>query len=173
MQKEIWKSVPNYEDYYQVSDHGSVRSIDRVASDGRLIKGRVLKVGISSNGYKNVGLCINGKKKTFNIHQLVAMVFLGHKSCGYKVCVDHRNNIKTDNRLENLQLISIRENTSKDKKGCSSKYTGVCWDKQSNKWKSSIRINGKSKHLGLFDAEEAAAAAYQKELIKLNNVKWK
>jgi ribosomal protein L15E len=72
------------------------------------------------------------------------MAFLNHTPCGYKIVVDHiDNNIKTDNRLENLQLITQRENVSKDIKNTSSKYIGVCWHKKAKKWRSSIQINGK------------------------------
>ena len=48
----------------------------------------------------------------------------------HKLVVDHINNDPLDNRLENLQLISHRYNLSKDKKGGSSKFTGVSWDKR-------------------------------------------
>lgn len=168
MQEEIWKDIPGYEEHYQVSDQGNVRSLDRVTCYGRSVKGRVLKSQVNNKGYGIISLRLNSKRKTYAIHKLVSTSFLNNNPDGtMKVVVDHINNIKTDNRLENLQLISQRENCTKDKKG-SSKYTGVCWNKQKNKWRSEIRIKGKKKHLGYFKCELAAAAAYQKELIKLN-----
>jgi len=166
MEKEIWKELPGFEGYYEVSNQGRVRSLDRKAWNGkcyRLSKGRVLNP-VLTNGYKRVVLYSNKKKKTFSVHQLIAIAFLSHEPCGYKIVVDHINNVKTDNRLENLQLISQRENSSKDKKGCSSKYTGVSWKKQNNKWISSIVIKGKIKHLGYFDTEEEANKYYQDAL---------
>jgi len=68
-------------------------------------------------------------------------------------------------------LKSIKEGTEiKVKKvKTSSKYKGVCWDKDRNKWRSDIRINGKRKHLGLFKCELEAHHAYQKALNELNN----
>ena len=168
---EIYKDIPNYEGY-QVSNLGNVKSLDRVIkhkdSYSRSIKGRVLKAGLSSVGYLGVTLCKNGKKKTKQIHQLVAIAFLNHTPNGYKLIVDHKNAIKTDNKLSNLQLISQRLNSSKDQKNGSSSYIGVCWDKHTNKWRSLITINGKTKHLGLFTNELEASKCYQKALKELS-----
>ena len=161
MQEEIWKDIPGYENYYQVSNQGNVRSLDRKVWN-RLLKGRILKY-FSSNGYKLVVLRSNNKKKTFRVHQLVAIAFLNHKPDGHKVVVDHINNIKTDNNLSNLQLISHRENSSKDRKGYS-KHTGVYWNKIRKKWTSSILVDGKLKHLGCFTSEEEASKYYQDAL---------
>lgn len=172
MQEEIWKAIPGYEGYYEVSDQGNVRSLDRKVWTGKgyyLKKGEVMKFYTTDQGYYRVVLSKNSNVRKFKVHQLVAMAFLGHKPNRYKgLIVDHISNIKTDNRLENLQLISQRENVSKDIKNGSSKYTGVSWNKAGNKWVSFIRVNGKKKYLGYFKCELAAAAAYQKELIKLN-----
>ena len=97
---------------------------------------------------------------------LVAMAFLNHKPCGHKLVVDHINNNKLNDRLYNIQVITQRQNCSKDKKG-SSKYTGVTWDKRQNKWKAYIRIKQKLRYLGYYKKEKEAAQAYQNELKKL------
>ena len=68
-----------------------------------------------------------------------------------------------NNNVNNLQVITKRENSSKDKKGIS-KYTGVTFNKKTNKWRSQIWINGQNKTLGSFDDELEAHRAYQKEL---------
>lgn len=159
--KEIFKDIPNYEGYYQVSNLGRVKSLNFNGTK----KERNLK-GTLSCGYLTVGLCKGGIRKTYKISQLVAIVFLDHKPDGFKIIVDHINNIRTDDRLENLQLITTRENTSKDQEG-KSKYTGVCWHKQHKKWKADIRINGAKKWLGYFDDEKEASKAYQKALKNL------
>jgi len=166
MEKEIWRKVVGYEEHYEVSSLGRVRSLDRVTCNRRgsfTRKGRVLNGTVDLHGYKIVGLRLKNKGKTFKVHQLVAITFLGHKPDGHKIVVDHINNIKTDNRLENLQLISARENTSKDRKG-SSKYTGVSLIKSRGKWQSMIQISGKQKSLGCFDTEEEASQYYQDAL---------
>jgi hypothetical protein len=165
---EIWKDVPGYEGIYQVSDMGNVKSLSRE----KLHKGKypittnekILKPPANSHGYLVVILCNNGLKKTMKVHALVAMAFLNHKPDGTnKIVVDHINNNKLDNRLVNLQLISQRENSSKDKKGGTSKYVGVRLS-AINKWRAEITINGKLKHLGYFIDEYEAHLAYQKAL---------
>ena len=154
---EIFKDIPNYEGMYQVSNLGRVKSL-------KFNKEKILKLGLGGCGYLIVAFC-KGKQKTINVHQLVAIAFLNHKPNGNNgLIVDHKDNNPLNNRLENLQLISHRENLSKDRKGCSSKYIGVCWSKKDNKWVSSISINGERKHLGLFKCELEASAEYQKEL---------
>ena len=163
--KEIFRDITGYEGLYQISNLGNVKSL-KFSSSG---KERILKQSKSSNGYYKVALSNNGIAKTSKVHKLVAVAFLNHIPDGNKIVVDHRDCNKLNNNLNNLQLISHRLNLSKDKKGCSSKYTGVSWYKKSNKWKAQITIKGKKKHLGYFINEIDAANAYQsvlKELIK-------
>jgi hypothetical protein len=170
---EIWKDIPGYEGIYQVSDMGNVKSLSReMLFKGKYpitTKEKILKPGLSGNNYLKVTLCNNGLKKHIKSHMLVAMTFLNHKPDGtHKICVDHINNIKTDNRLVNLQLITNRENTSKDKKDGTSKYVGVCWKKSKNKFEAQININNKYKYLGLFTDEYEAHLAYEKALKMYN-----
>tara|TARA_R100000541_G_scaffold3673_1_gene10949 strand:+ start:284 stop:796 length:513 start_codon:yes stop_codon:yes gene_type:complete len=162
---EIFKDITGFEGLYQVSNYGNVRSLDRVDSRGYNLKGKAMKHRLNSTGYYMVNLKGKIKQKNCTVHQLVAIEFLNHKPNGNKgLVVDHVNNDKTINRLDNLQLISQRENLSKDRKGCSSKYAGVCWHKPSSKWIAKIHINGKQKYLGLFTDETEASTAYQNEL---------
>jgi hypothetical protein len=157
MTEEKYKDIPGYEGLYQASNMGNIRNVRT---------GRLLKSCFSGpkRDYLKVCLSKNGKVKTLKIHKLVAMAFLNHIPNGMNIVVDHINNIPTDNRLKNLQLISQRENLSKDKKGCSSRYVGVDWDKQCKKWGSRIRINKKLIHLGYFHDELEASNTYQSAL---------
>ena len=159
--KEIWKNIESYEGLYQVSNLGRVKSL-------KYNKQRILKTPSDAYGYSVCNLSSKGKQKIFKVHKLVAMAFLNHTPNGHNTVVDHINNLKIDNRLENLQITSQRENTSKDKKKGSSKYVGVYWKKNCNKWVSKIWINGKSKHLGRFTDEMEAAKSYQNALKSLS-----
>ena len=167
MIQEIWKDVVGYEGVYQVSDLGRVRSLDRVDSAGRSLKGRILKLSTNKKGYLVVRLYLEGKGNTRYVHQLVARAFLNHEPCGNKLVVDHIDNDKSNNSLENLQIITQRENLSKDKAG-KSKYTGVYLDSKRNKYVARCRHNKKQKYLGGFNTELEASEAYNKYLKTTN-----
>jgi hypothetical protein len=109
METEIWKDIPNYEGRYQISNLGRLKSL----GNNKQRKEKVIKPG-SVKGYMCVTLIVNAKKEYFYIHQLVAMAFLEFKRCGHKYEVDHINNIKHDNRLENLQILTHKDNTNKN-----------------------------------------------------------
>lgn len=161
---EEWRDVPEYEGLYQISSYGNVKSLNY----RRTGKEQILKPSIDGNGYYKINLYKNNKQKSKRIHILVAICFLGHTPDGTnKIVVDHRDTIKLNNNLSNLQLITNRENCSKDRTGGSSKYTGVYWNRQMNKWKSEIQIKGKLIYLGYYDEELEAAEIYQKALVNI------
>ncbi len=175
---EIWKDIPNYEGLYQVSNMGRVKSLIKEWNTytDRLVK-RKERI---SNGHKGKGdyLCFvllkNNKSKHFKVHQLVAMSFLNHVPCGHDKVVDHINGIKTDNRLENLQVITHIENVCRVQKSkeCTSKHRGVCKRKGVKKWNAYIGINKKRIHLGYFvnelDAVKARELALENYLKTIN-----
>lgn len=164
---EIWKDIPNYEGIYQVSNLGDVKSLSRLMNKGKVVfvsKEKIMNKYISKDGYYSVTLSKEKNSRTIKNHQLVAMAFLGHKLCGHELVIDHINNNKLDNRVENLQIVTARYNTLKTKENYSSNYKGVIWDKERDKWISRIKINGKSKYLGRFDSEYEAHLEYQKAL---------
>ena len=166
---EIWKDVPEFEGYYQVSNLGNVKSLSRTilgrGKHNTLLKERILKFSTSTNGYYQVILQKEGFKKIYKVHSLVAICFLNHTPDGtHNVVIDHINEVKTDNRLENLRLIGHRENVSRSMKNNTSTYVGVSWSKNAKKWISQITIEGKTKYLGLFDNEEDANKKYLETL---------
>jgi hypothetical protein len=83
---------------------------------------------------------------------------------------DHINGIRDDNRWLNLRQCTNAENQQNKAphKNSSSKYVGVSWHKRCQKWRARIRINGKLKYLGLFQAESEAYAAYCKAKSELH-----
>jgi len=167
MEEEIWKDVFGYEGYYEVSNLGKVKSLGN-KKDRRE---KVLKCTLDSDGYPKVGLCANLVRKTIKVHQLVAIAFLNHTPDGNKLVIDHVNGIKTDNRIENLRIVTQRFNLAvgirSDKNRVSSLYAGVCKSRGEKAWRSQIVIKGEKKYLGSFKNELDASAAYQDAIIRM------
>ena len=162
-QEEEFRDIPGYEGLYQVSNLGRVKSL-------KFSEEKILNNNINSGGYYRVGLSKDRKLITKTVHVLVAVTFLGHTQNGtHEIVVDHINNVKTDNRADNLQLVTQRKNSSKDKNNGKSKYVGVTHHKISKKWMSQIRINGKNIYLGLFTCELEAHNTYQNKLKEIQN----
>lgn len=101
MKREIWKSVLGYIGLYEVSNYGRVRSLKHE-------KIRILKQLKHTNGYLKVNLCKDGITKIFYVHRLVYEAFNGFIPDGYEI--NHINEDKTDNRLDNLNLLTHGEN---------------------------------------------------------------
>lgn len=158
--KEEFRPVKGYEGLYEISSSGKIRGLKR---------NKILSCKKSSNRYLRISLCKNNKESSYSVHQLVAIAFLNHVPCGMDIVVDHINSNKLDNRVENLQLITSRENTSRNRKG-TSKYTGVHWLKAISKWRAVIGIKDKKKHLGVFTNEYEAHLAYQSALKEINTI---
>lgn len=96
-----WAPFPEYEGIYEVSDDGSVRSVDRVDCRGRRLKGITLSLTTDREGYKKIRLFKLGKGKNFSVHRMVAISFIGITPD--KPMVNHINGLKGDNRVENLE----------------------------------------------------------------------
>ncbi len=161
---ENWKDIKGYEGSYQVSDLGRVKSlkrwVDNKGNGGYFLQGKIMNTNLS-RGYPTVSLSKNGNGKKIRVHQLVAIAFLNHKPCGHKLVVDHIDNNPLNNNVENLQIVTSRVNSTKDRKGYSSKYVGVYYsNKGINRWRATTSINGKVISLGCFNTEERASIAY-------------
>jgi len=171
-EEELWLPIFGYEGLYEVSSLGRVKSLER-KSTGQRAKRIPCLILKQSKGerYYHVGLSYMGKMKTKRVHQLVAESFLGHRQCGYDFVVDHINFNCLDNRVENLRIITHRENASQKRHKGTSAYVGVFFVKEKNKWDARIQIANKLHCLGIFDKEEDAANAYQTALTNHNNSK--
>ena len=103
--EEIWKDVIDYQGIYQVSNLGRIKGLPReILKNGKypfICKEKIIKLCLNTSGYYYVGLSENSLTISRTIHQLVAEAFLGHKPCGMKLIIDHINDVKTDNRVEN------------------------------------------------------------------------
>lgn len=108
---EQWKDIVGYEGYYQVSDLGNVKSIDRLVSHGDKTikrKGKLLKFETASNGYSRVRLCKDGKAIAYLVHRLVAIHFIDNPN--NLPVVNHGNGIKSDNEASNLEWSTQQDN---------------------------------------------------------------
>ena len=110
---EIWKDVIGFENEYEISNLGNLRSKERFVKHYkgglRKYKSSLKNQRLNSNGYKRCNLKSNGKRFDFTIHQLVAKAFLDNDID--RNFVNHKNGIKTDNRIENLEWVTLSENT--------------------------------------------------------------
>ncbi|MFZ2486938.1 MAG: HNH endonuclease [Anaerolineae bacterium] len=166
-EKAIFKDIPGYEGLYTVSNMGDVKSLNYSRSG----KEGLLKLIAVNDIYLHVNLVKDKERRSFSVHQLVAMAFLCYIPNGREKVVDHINNNPKDNRLENLQVISSRENLSKDKYryGKTSNFTGVHLDKKCGRYKAIISYKDRNQHLGRFDCEVEASKVYQKALSEIEN----
>ena len=134
-----WKKLPHKRSYVELGT--------KITNKGTL-------------GYLGVGI----KRKRYKQHRIAFLMTYGY----IPKYVDHINGIKDDNRIVNLRGCTTSQNggnrriSSNNKSG----FKGVTWSSRSNKWKSSIRVNGNGKHLGYFSNLIKAAEAYNKAAIK-------
>lgn len=108
--QEIWKDIKDFEGMYQVSSFGRVRSVDRLDSMGRLHKGDIKAIRDNGHGYKVVQMYKDNKPKIGYIHRLVATAFIENPD--NKPEVHHIDSDRSNNKLENLQWVTSKENNN-------------------------------------------------------------
>lgn len=159
---EIFKDVLKYKDLYEVSNTGIVRN---------KLSGKILNTSPNKKGYLQACLWINKKNVTQRVHRLVLETFKGLPigDCNHG---NHINGNRQDNRIENLEWVSNRENASHSiarQLTRTSNYPGVCWASKNNKYLAQVYFNKKNKYLGLFDVELDAYEAV-KQFHTENNI---
>lgn len=110
---EEWKSIKDYEDFYEISNFGNIRSLDRLVNgknNSKVTKKGKLMTLLTGNDkhYLTIYLYKNGIKKLFSVHRLVAKTFI--KNTNQKPFVNHKNGIKYDNHFKNLEWCTRKEN---------------------------------------------------------------
>lgn len=157
MEEEIWKPVPGYEGIYEVSSHGRVKTFSKHSKAGYGGIRKLTPPKFNQCRYLRVLLTKDSKPIMFYVHQLVAMAFLGHKRSGYKSIVDHIDNNCLNNYVENLQIISQRENSCKDMRN----KTGYkCVTKVPGGYRAVTKIDGKMVYCGYAKTAKAAHRKY-------------
>jgi hypothetical protein len=110
--EEIWKDVVGYEGYYQVSNFGRIKSVDRIKHysnrKASFLKGRVMSSSKNACGYERLDIRKDNVKKQFLLHRLIAEAFIPNTD--NKPEVNHINGIKDDNRVCNLEWVTHDEN---------------------------------------------------------------
>lgn len=174
---EIWKDVLGYEDHYQVSNLGNVRSKEHpVPCKGgktRIVKSTLKKLCVNRTGYVITTLSKENKMATFTVHQLVAQAFLPGFIKGTEL--NHKDGVKTNNASENLEVSNPSHNqlhaarTGLTPKVGVSKYHNVTFitnHTKKSKWAGSVRHKGKSCYGWKTFATEEEAARYVDSLLE-------
>lgn len=158
---EVWKDVNGYENLYQVSNTGRVKSTSKLVNHrygSRNVQEKILAPAFNRKtlGYLVVSLSVNGISKIHLVHRLVATAFIPNPENLPQV--NHKDFDKTNNSIQNLEWVSERENNCHKSrtKESSSRYIGVhrrAWD---GKFVASIFHNTTSVVIGSFISEEDA-----------------
>lgn len=107
---EVWRPVPSFPHHYEVSSRGRVRSLSRVARNGKGYKeypGKIIKPD-TVRGYKRVSMSVSGKVFRRTVHSLVMEVFAGACPIGHQVA--HNDGDRANNNLDNLRYATVSQN---------------------------------------------------------------
>jgi hypothetical protein len=173
-----WKAVyyNGLETNVEVTTCGKVRKINKnwlFKNTKNFFIGEIdfSKLKSLPSGYQRIGISIKGLGiKVIQIQQLMAATFLDYKFGNFpNQVVDHIDSNTSNNNINNLRVISHRENMSKERTKKSGLPTGVYFYKRDNNYCSKIFINKKNTHLGYFKTVEEASIAYKNKLLTIKN----
>jgi len=168
---EKWLDINGYEDYYQISNYGRIKSkkrMKRIRSGGlQPIEERVHKPYFNNKGYPLAKLNVNGIEKRLLIHRLVAEHFICEIPKG--LVVNHIDFNRSNNHVSNLEIVTYAQNNrhGRTNKKSTSKYIGVYFDKQTGTYRSQVTHNRKVYNVGRFKTEFEAYQANNKKRLEL------
>lgn len=144
-------------------DTGELRWIKRTSPVSRAKIGQIAGSTDKATGYR----AIQFMGKRLYAHRIAWFLVHGEWPEPGKE-IDHINGDRADNRIHNLRIASPADNqhNARSHKDSRSAYRGVTWDKRAGRWKAAIKVDGKVRHLGLFEQEQDAAIAYDAAAIK-------
>ena len=114
MPSEVWKDLPGYEGYYQISNYGRAKALKRTVICAnnkytKILPEHIIKQSvINDRHYLSFVACRSNVAKRVYLHRAVAILFVPNKDS--KPCVDHINTITFDNRASNLRWVTMKEN---------------------------------------------------------------
>ena len=155
--EELFETIKNIRTY-QISKLGNIRN--------RKTK-EVVKQLINKGGYKYVELIIEDEIVIKDVHRLVALQFIENPE--NKEIVDHKNNVRTNNNVDNLRWATHSENcfNTKIAKNNTSTCKGVYFSKRRNNYYAQIGFNNKIIHLGSYKTFEEAKKVRQEKAAEL------
>ena len=149
-----YQEITFRETQLRVYPTGEILRLCKGGRDGK--KGEWVSCNNSTNHWGYYETRINGK--LVKCHRIIGMVYLDLDIDNPKILIDHINRLKTDNRVENLRIVTNQQNQFNK-----SNTRGYSLNKKTNKYNAYISINGTYKHLGCFDTPEEAHDRYLQE----------
>lgn len=148
---EIWKNIKNFENLYQVSNYGRIKSLKRTLTDGRIWEERIMKTPLSS-GYPSVSLRKDNVYFKIRVHTIVGHHFLKGYKKGY--CINHIDGIKTNNHFQNLEWCSNADNI---KHAYTNKLSNAVDIMKESNSKSTVQLDLNNNLIQIFDSAKDAA----------------
>lgn len=148
---EEFKSIPGFEGRYEASNKGRLR-------DSR---GNILKQTPASSGHLTVNLNNGERRKSYLVHRIIAETFFGFSN----LVIDHVDGNPANNSIENLEYVTVRENTRRWAQQNVRKHTGV--HRKKDKWGAQIWFRGKNRFLGSYKTKKEAHNAYCQAFLKI------
>lgn len=168
---EEWRDIKGYEERYQVSSMGRIktkrrRKAPRSAGDP-FTEPRTHNEYLNKSGYPMARLSINSTTKRYLLHRIVASHFISEIPIG--LVVNHIDGNPRNNKVSNLEIVSQFDNNRHGRvsKKSTSKYIGVFYDKQTNKWRAQLSFGGNRYNLGRYKTEELAFEQIKKKMLEI------